>query len=232
MVLNPRLFVDASKLIGCEPEALMAITMVETPYPHRGDSPHGPIILNERHIFYRYLDPKTRDQLAVQHPTLISKRWGGYCTGRTWLDRQKAEHARLVEKMNINRQAALMSVSMGMFQIMGFNFSVVGYKSVEEMWATYLLINDKRDIEDGAKFILNSNLARHLISKNWAAFAKGYNGPSYAKNKYDIKMNDFYNMFKAMNIDFSTPRVIEIDKMPIKPLMDIVIDLPYRNAIS
>jgi hypothetical protein len=115
---------------------------------------------------------------------------------------------------------------------MGFNFSVVGYKSVEEMWATYLLINDKRDIEDGAKFILNSNLARHLISKNWAAFAKGYNGPSYAKNKYDIKMNDFYNMFKAMNIDFSTPRVIEIDKMPIKPLMDIVIDLPYRNAIS
>jgi hypothetical protein len=31
---------------------------------------------------------------------------------------------------------------------------------------------------------------------NWAAFAKGYNGPGYAKNAYDVKLAQAYAKFE------------------------------------
>ena len=31
--------------------------------------------------------------------------------------------------------------------------------------------------------------------KKWANFAKGYNGPAYADNAYDVKMETAYNHF-------------------------------------
>lgn len=34
-----------------------------------------------------------------------------------------------------------------------------------------------------------------LKNKDWAAFAKGYNGPEYAVNKYDVKMKDAYERY-------------------------------------
>jgi peptidoglycan hydrolase-like protein with peptidoglycan-binding domain len=41
-------------------------------------------------------------------------------------------------------------------------------------------------------FIIGAGLSKHLRSKNWAAFAKGYNGPGYAKNQYDKKLSTAY----------------------------------------
>ncbi|MHC3940629.1 hypothetical protein ACI0FR_01941 [Paenochrobactrum sp. BZR 201-1] len=38
------------------------------------------------------------------------------------------------------------------------------------------------------RFILKSNLKETLHSQNWPHFAKRYNGPNYAKNQYDMKL--------------------------------------------
>ena len=46
-------------------------------------------------------------------------------------------------------------------------------------------------------FILANRLDGALRAKNWASFARGYNGPAYAQNAYDKKMAAAYARWKA-----------------------------------
>jgi hypothetical protein len=41
-------------------------------------------------------------------------------------------------------------------------------------------------------FLKGSGLLPALRSLDWAAFAKGYNGPGYSANKYDRKLAKAY----------------------------------------
>ncbi len=41
----------------------------------------------------------------------------------------------------------------------------------------------------------DKNLLKALQDKDWAAFAKSYNGPDYAKNKYDEKIKSAFDTF-------------------------------------
>lgn len=43
-----------------------------------------------------------------------------------------------------------------------------------------------------AAFIKSAGLQDELMSRNWAGFAKGYNGPAYAQNAYDVKLAQAY----------------------------------------
>jgi hypothetical protein len=44
-------------------------------------------------------------------------------------------------------------------------------------------------------FIKSNKLEKYLQKKDWAGFAKRYNGPAYAQNKYDIKMKEAYEKY-------------------------------------
>ena len=46
-----------------------------------------------------------------------------------------------------------------------------------------------------ANFIKSANLLDELQRKDWAGFAKGYNGPQYAVNKYDEKLAAAYDKY-------------------------------------
>ena len=46
-----------------------------------------------------------------------------------------------------------------------------------------------------ASFIRSAGLLDEIQRKDWAGFAKGYNGPQYAVNKYDTKLADAYAKF-------------------------------------
>ena len=41
-------------------------------------------------------------------------------------------------------------------------------------------------------FLKSTNLLKPLRFKDWAAFAKGYNGPAYATHGYDVKLANAY----------------------------------------
>ena len=41
-------------------------------------------------------------------------------------------------------------------------------------------------------FIINNDLAKYLRNKDWAGFAKKYNGPAYEQNQYDKKLENAY----------------------------------------
>lgn len=193
----------------CEPEAVKAVIFVETPAPHVGDlRPGKPLILFERHKFYRYSGNKP---VSRDFPHLANHVAGGYCSGRTWQVRQECEHAKLQEAFRIFDgslvDAALMSISMGLFQIMGFNYRLIDQPSVGAMWERYKKVDDKLDLEDFFKFCKNARILDDLQNKNWVGFARGYNGSGYARNRYDVLLNQYYRNFKRKGMDYAAAPV-------------------------
>ena len=78
-----------------------------------------------------------------------------------------------------------------MFQIGGFNWKLCGAKDVDEFFI--LMCRSERDQLDlFANFISSSNLVKYLKTKDWAAFAYRYNGPSYASRGYHTRLAKAY----------------------------------------
>ncbi|MCJ2012728.1 N-acetylmuramidase family protein [Methylobacterium sp. J-076] len=177
-------FASAAKELGCDVAAIQAVTEVES----KGDGffpSNRPKILFEAHIFSK----RTFHVYDSTFPDISSKKWnkGLYKGG-------EAEYDRLTKAMALDRVAALQSASWGMFQIMGFNAKACGFGTVEDMVAA-MFESQSKQLEAFVKFIKSSKLVSSIKSKDWKAFAVGYNGPAYADNKYDIKLANAYAKF-------------------------------------
>lgn len=97
----------------------------------------------------------------------------------------------------INPRIAMLSTSIGLMQIMGFNFDSCGFKTVNEMWDDFKT-GEAAQIRGGAEFIKSKNLLHEaLLNRNWSRVAYYYNGSNYAVNKYDIKMEAAHKRYSA-----------------------------------
>jgi len=97
------------------------------------------------------------------------------------------EYDRLAQAIALDRHAALNSASWGIGQVMGFNSAAAGFPTVEAMVEAMVQSEDQQ-LEGMAKFVRSKGLHTPLASHNWAEFAKGYNGESFAKNQYDQRL--------------------------------------------
>lgn len=184
----------AAQLLNVEVAAVKAVASVESngggfiKDPETGKN--VPKILFERHIMFRRLrdyTPIKSADMAAKYPDIVNLNSGGYKGGI-------AEHERLQRAVQIDRTTALESASWGAFQIMGYHWSYLGYPSVQAF------INDmyteQGQLDAFVKFIkADSRLVKALKGKDWTTFARLYNGPSYQKNSYDIKMRQAYERF-------------------------------------
>jgi hypothetical protein len=135
-----------------------------------------PAILFERHIFSK----QTGGRFDAQHPDISNRSPGGYSHGA-------AEYNRLAKAVQLDRMSALKSASWGLGQVMGFNFDKAGYDSVEKMVQKNMQSEDEQ-LMAMAKFLKASSLDRSLAAQDWTSFARGYNGPDFARNLYDAKL--------------------------------------------
>ncbi|MDR1684863.1 MAG: N-acetylmuramidase family protein [Desulfovibrio sp.] len=178
---------NAAASIGVPPAAVKAVVEVES----RGNGfllDGRPRILFEGHVFWKQLKQRRIDPvpLSKTYPTIVYPSW----------DRSKyrpsvEEWGRLNLAIHINREAALCSASWGLFQIMGFNHALCGYKSVEE-FVTAQSESEGNQLTAFCVFIESQRLAKYLVRKDWAAFAAAYNGDGYALNRYDTKLASEY----------------------------------------
>ncbi|MDE7115831.1 MAG: N-acetylmuramidase family protein, partial [Muribaculaceae bacterium] len=95
----------------------------------------------------------------------------------------------------VNAQGANMGTFWGMFQIGGFNYKLCGCESVDEM-VRLMSYSELQQLELFATFITNTGMLADLKNKNWAGFARKYNGASYARRGYHTKMAKAYARFK------------------------------------
>lgn len=106
------------------------------------------------------------------------------------------EWTQLINARRNNAQGANMGTFWGMFQIGGFNYKLCGCDSVDEM-VRRMSYSELEQLELFATFITKSGMLNDLRAKNWAGFARKYNGPSYARRGYHTKMANAYRKFKA-----------------------------------
>jgi hypothetical protein len=154
------------------------------------DSDGRPKALFERHIFYKLLNGDKDKLSEAMDEGLAYVKWGM----RPYPKTSDGVYEEINKAMKIDETAALKSTSWGLGQIMGNNHEMLGYMSVQDM------VEDARKDEyhqvlQMAKFIMRAGLATALRNLDWAAFARGYNGPGYASNKYDTKLAEHYSQF-------------------------------------
>jgi hypothetical protein len=170
---------EATDALGTTTPTLWAVVSVET---------HGcgfladrrPAILFERHIFHR----RTHGAFDNAAPDISSSSAGGYLGGA-------AEYTRLERAIAIDREAAVESASWGLGQIMGFNASVTRFKTAEAM-IDAMMRGEDAHLQAMTDFLVARRLDKPLAKRDWAAFARGYNGVSYKKNQYDTRLASAY----------------------------------------
>ncbi len=142
-----------------------------------------PKILFERHIFWKRLHARGIDPapIAAKYPNICSQTPGGYQGGA-------AEYTRLATAELIDPVAAYEAASWGAFQVMGYHRQRLGYSSIDEFVAC--MENSEADqLNAFVRFVAaDAALLAALRGKKWAAFAKLYNGPDYARYLYDVKV--------------------------------------------
>jgi hypothetical protein len=177
----------AARELDIEPAALLAVADVES-----GGQPYAvirgkkePLIRFEGHYFDRRLSGGKRERArraglaspvpgAVRNPSGQAARW-------RLLTRAEA----------IDREAARESVSWGLGQVMGAHWKMLGYASVHSFVA------EVRESVRGqarvmARFIAEGNIEDALKRHDWTAFARGYNGPMFARHAYARRIEEAF----------------------------------------
>ena len=177
-------FKIVAKELGVEVAAIKAVVRIEAGEKLQGFwAPGVPVANYVQSLFNKYKgSAKTRKITDAKVPSGLS----GYAL---------KEWTALTNARKINANAADMGTYWGMFQIGGFNYKLCGCESVEEM-VSKVCESELSQLEMFAVFIRNSGMLDSLRKKDWAAFARKYNGPSYAKRGYHTRMAKEYANYK------------------------------------
>lgn len=180
--------------LGIEPAAIKAVVDIEAGRAHEGFYlPGKPIINFDLSMFRQYARRNgiNLSRYRTSHPTVFarpnSRKHGSY---------QAAQYARLEHAKSIDRRTALEGTFWGMFQIGGFNWKICGYDSADE-FVEAMSRSEREQLEIFARFVKALGYDKYLKAKNWAAFARRYNGPSYARRGYHTRMAAAYRRHKA-----------------------------------
>lgn len=178
---------------GIHPAALLAVKLVESGTKSGFLDSGKPQILFEGHVFYKYLKANVKsldmNKLCAQYPNIVYPKWNK----SKYLGGEK-EWTRLEQARQINVKYANYAASWGMFQVMGFNYKTCGCKTINE-FVEKMCASQEQQLLLTLNFLKNSNLIVLLQKRQWATFAKGYNGPGFAQNKYHIKLQAAYNNY-------------------------------------
>lgn len=184
-VLSASDFERAAQALNCDVAAIKSVCKVEA--PHGGFLPDDrPTILFERHKFYKYTGGKSSPHLAQSD--ICNPKAGGYGAAgdHQWVRFSKA--------FALDKRAAMLSCSWGKFQIMGFNFALAGFNSLDE-FVDAMKESEGRQLDAFVNFVIKTGLAGKLRRHDWPGFALGYNGENYHINAYDKKLAAAHRLY-------------------------------------
>lgn len=169
--------------LGVEVAAIKAVVTIEAGPKMQGFwAPGVPVANYVQSLYNKYSAKNKGRKVDAKVPSGLS----GY---------QLKEWTALTNARKKNADAADMGTYWGMFQIGGFNYKLCGCQTVQEM-VEKVCESEFSQLEMFAVFIRNSGMLDALRKKDWAAFARKYNGPSYAKRGYHTRMAKEYANYK------------------------------------
>lgn len=183
---------DVASFLDVDVATVKAVKSVETGFSRGFVDIEKPVILFEGHIFWQQLKREglEPEDFVRGNEDILYPKWSRehYVGG-------EKEYSRLSRAIDIHRAAALSSASWGLFQIMGFNYATCGSGSLDE-FVESMKSSEGSQLKLFAQFIKRNSLDRCLRELNWSEFARRYNGPSYAVNRYDEKLSAAYQRYK------------------------------------
>jgi hypothetical protein len=178
---------ECANLLEVEPEILQTVARVES----LGDPT---AYLFEPHVFSRI----TNHRYDITRPQISYPIWDRKKYPKT----QKLRDEQFRLAVATEPFKAFEAASWGIFQIMGYHYKLLGFGSALSM-STTLKQNVEANVLCFGAIVKDMNLQQALRDKNWAAFAKKYNGPSYKLNHYDTKMAAEYDRITASRVSTS-----------------------------
>lgn len=192
--------------LGIDVEIALAVICVES--GGNGFGTDGRMIIRfENHIFYTYYGDKTetnRKTFDEHFSYNINKRredhkyrakktddWSTSHTG------QDAEWEAFEIARSISETEAMYATSMGAPQVMGFNYKLIGYSTVQEMFAAF-----NKDIRYHIMALFdfcnaNGTRLQYLLTRDFLSFAKAYNGLT-APEAYEQRLQLYYDIYKKL----------------------------------
>ena len=147
------------------------------------DDKGRPVILFEPHWFHKLTKGKWS-------PSSFSySKWGAQPYPKSFDGRW----AQMETASKHDPVAALESASWGLFQVMGFHWKALGYESAHA-FASAMVTGEPAQLDAMVRFIIQNGLAPALRKcragdpDSCRAFAKGYNGSGFEKNRYHVKL--------------------------------------------
>ncbi len=199
--LTPAGFTTARKMSDIDDATLWSILAVETAgcgyLPDR-----RPQILFERHVFSRL----TGARFDADHPDISAPTSGAHGEGGAH------QYSRLEEALSLDENAALRSASWGLGQIMGNNFKSAGFANVDDMVAAMVGSEDEQ-LKAVSAFITANRMDQALRDRDWAGFASRYNGPNFADNNYDTKLETFHDKYSTGGTPDLLVRAVQVHLM-------------------
>lgn len=171
--------------LGVEVAAIKAVVYIEAGKNMKGFWAPGVPVINFDRTMYNKFRGKAADKSGAKGEK-VPEGLSGYAL---------SEWTQLINARKVNAQGANMGTFWGMFQIGGFNYKLCGCETVDEM-VKLMAHSELEQLELFATFITNGGMLPDLKKKNWAGFARKYNGTSYAKRGYHTKMAKAYAKFK------------------------------------
>jgi hypothetical protein len=180
-------YVDAARALGTDEAVVRSVVAVESNGKGLGDDGR-PVILFEPHQFSRL----TNHQFDKTHGGVSYPSWGDKPYPRT----QAARWDQLEYAAKLDHDAAYLSASYGLFQIMGFNHEACGFPTVGEF--VNAMRTERGQLMAFVAFVkANARMHKALCEKDWPMFAASYNGPGFRKNQYDAKLAAAYKRYSA-----------------------------------
>jgi len=192
--------------LGIDVEIALAVICVES--GGNGFGSDGKMLIRfENHVFHTYFGSKSENNQKIfdEHFTFNTKKrrddhkyranksddWQTSHTG------QAAEWEAFEIARQIAETEAMYSISMGAPQVMGFNFKMIGYNSVQEMFTAF-----SKDIRYHIMALFdfcnaNGTRIQYLLTRDFLSFAKAYNGLT-APEAYEQRLQQYYEIYKNL----------------------------------
>ena len=186
-----------SEYLGIDLASAIAVIAVES--GGKGFDEGKVLIRFENHLFYKYWG-KENEKVFFEHFTFNNdKRWLGHKFRKnkrddwqTFHGDQDKEHEVLKFARKLDKNAAYMSISMGLAQILGSNSKIIGYESAEDMYDNFS--KDIRYHILGLFDFLSPRMVKYLKNNEFVNFAAYYNGKGQAR-RYGKWIQDHYEAF-------------------------------------
>ena len=178
-------FESVARELDVEVAAIKAVVLIEAGKQMKGFwAPGVPVVNFDRSMYnsHRHKAVNKKGDKNAKVPAGLT----GYAL---------KEWTQLTNARRQNEDGANMGTFWGMFQIGGFNYKLCGCETVGE-FVKLMSESELEQLELFAAFITNTGMLPDLKAKNWSAFARKYNGASYARRGYHTRMANAYAKFK------------------------------------